>query len=60
MTINIRRIPAPNTLIIFESSARHLSFTRAAAELAMTPAAVSKQVQQLEARLHVKIGRAHV
>ncbi len=55
MTINIRRIPAPNTLIIFESSARHLSFTRAAAELAMTPAAVSKQVQQLEARLHVRL-----
>lgn len=55
MTINIRRIPAPNTLIIFEASARHLSFTRAAAELCLTPAAVSKQVQQLESRLHVPL-----
>ncbi len=32
----------------FESAARHLSFTRAAAELCVTQAAVSHQVRQLE------------
>lgn len=55
MTININRIPAPNTLIVFEASARHLSFTKAAAELSMTQAAVSKQVIQLEERLRVQL-----
>lgn len=35
----------------FESSARHLSFTRAAEELNLTQSAVSKQVAQLEAIL---------
>lgn len=55
MTININRIPAPNTLIVFEASARHLSFTKAAAELNMTQAAVSKQMIQLEERLRVPL-----
>lgn len=55
MTININRIPAPNTLIVFEASARHLSFTKAAAELNMTQAAVSKQIIQLEERLRVQL-----
>src|SRR5258708_1502284 len=35
-------------LRVFESAARHLSLTRAAAELHLTPPAVSIQVRQLE------------
>jgi LysR family transcriptional regulator of beta-lactamase len=40
-----------NALRAFESSARHLSFTRAALELNVTQAAVSQQVRSLEERL---------
>ncbi|CDY77559.1 D-serine dehydratase transcriptional activator [Caballeronia glathei] len=40
-----------NALRAFESSARHLSFTRAAHELNVTQAAVSQQVRMLEDRL---------
>ena len=60
MTINMNRIPAPNTLIVFEASARHLNFTKAAVELNLTQAAVSKQIIQLEERLRVPLFvRAH-
>jgi LysR family transcriptional regulator, regulator of gene expression of beta-lactamase len=44
------RLPL-NALRAFESSARHLSFTRAALELNVTQAAVSQQVRALEDRL---------
>ena len=37
-----------NALRAFESAARHLSFTRAAAELCVTPTAISHQVRSLE------------
>jgi len=40
-----------NALRAFETSARHLSFTRAASELNVTQAAVSQQVRTLEERL---------
>jgi LysR family transcriptional regulator of beta-lactamase len=40
-----------NALRAFETSARHLSFTRAAQELNVTQAAVSQQVRMLEDRL---------
>jgi LysR family transcriptional regulator of beta-lactamase len=40
-----------NALRAFETSARHLSFTRAAEELHVTQAAVSQQVRLLEERL---------
>ncbi|MET3105619.1 LysR family transcriptional regulator of beta-lactamase [Oxalobacteraceae bacterium GrIS 2.11] len=40
-----------NALRAFESSARHLNFTRAALELNVTQAAVSQQVRMLEERL---------
>lgn len=43
-----RRLPPLNSLRAFEAAARHLSFTRAAAELNVTPAAVSHQVKGLE------------
>lgn len=44
-----------NALRAFEASARHLSFTRAAAELYVTQAAISHQVKGLEARLGVRL-----
>jgi LysR family glycine cleavage system transcriptional activator len=43
-----RRLPPLNTLRVFESAARRLSFTRAAEELHVTQAAVSHQVKALE------------
>lgn len=43
-----RRIPPLNGLRAFEATARHLSFTKAAEELHVTPAAVSQQVKALE------------
>lgn len=43
-----RRIYPLNALRAFEASARHLSFVKAAAELSVTPAAVSHQVKRLE------------
>jgi LysR family transcriptional regulator, glycine cleavage system transcriptional activator len=44
-------LPPLNALRTFEAAARHLSFTRAAAELSVTQAAVSHQVKTLEAFL---------
>lgn len=42
------RLPALNALRAFEAAARHLSFTRAAEELSVTPGAISQQIRQLE------------
>ena len=44
-------------LRVFASASRHLSFTRAAAELCVTQAAVSHQIRGLEARLGVALFR---
>ena len=41
-------LPSLNALAAFEAAARHLSLTRAAGELNVTPGAVSKQVKTLE------------
>lgn len=50
------RHPAPlNALRAFEAAARQLSFQAAAAELFVTPAAVSHQVKRLEAYLDVEL-----
>ena len=38
------RLPALNALRAFEAAARHLSFTRAAEELNVTPGAISQQI----------------
>jgi LysR family glycine cleavage system transcriptional activator len=46
-----RRLPPLNALRAFEVTGRHGSFTRAAEELYVTPAAVSQQVRLLEAIL---------
>ncbi|NIA68073.1 LysR family transcriptional regulator [Pelagibius litoralis] len=46
-----KRLPPANSLITFEASARHLNFTHAAAELLVTQAAVSRQIQLLEDNL---------
>jgi LysR family transcriptional regulator, glycine cleavage system transcriptional activator len=43
-----RRLPPLNALRAFEVASRHLSFTKAADELAVTQAAVSYQIRQLE------------
>lgn len=43
-----RKLPPLNSLRAFEAAARHLSFTRAAAELFVTQAAISHQVKGLE------------
>ena len=45
------RLPSLNALRAFEAVARHLSISRAADELNVTPAAVSQQVKALEADL---------
>ncbi|MCP1131654.1 LysR family transcriptional regulator, partial [Robbsia andropogonis] len=37
-----------NGLRVLDAAARHLSFTRAADELAVTPAAVGQQIRALE------------
>jgi LysR family glycine cleavage system transcriptional activator len=52
-----RRLPSLNALRAFEAAGRHLSFTRAAEELHVTPAAISHQVKALEAHLGVQLFR---
>ena len=48
-----RPLPPLNALKAFEAAGRHLSFTKAAAELNVTPAAIGHQVKALEALLGV-------
>ncbi len=45
------RLPPLPAIRVFEAAARHLSFTKAAAELGMTQAAVSYQIRLLEDRV---------
>lgn len=45
------RLPPLNALRAFEAAARHLSFTKAAAELHVTQAAISHQIKTLEDHL---------
>ena len=52
-----RPLPPLTALRAFESAGRHLSFTKAAAELNVTPAAVSHQVKALEELLEVPLFR---
>jgi len=50
-----RRLPPLNGLRAFEAAARYLSFTKAAEELSVTPAAVSQQVKALEEYFGVQL-----
>lgn len=53
--MDARRLPPLTALQAFEAAARHLSFKRAAAELSLTPTAISHQVRRLEERLGVRL-----
>ncbi len=52
-----RPLPPLNALRAFEAAGRHLSFTKAAAELNVTPGAISHQVKALEELLKVPLFR---
>jgi LysR family transcriptional regulator, glycine cleavage system transcriptional activator len=52
-----RLLPSLNALRAFEAAARHLSFTRAAAELSVTQTAISHQIKGLEEQLGVQLFR---
>ena len=52
-----QRLPSLNALRAFEAASRHLSLTKAARELNVTPAAVSHQIKALEADLGCKLLR---
>ena len=47
----MRRLPSLHALRAFEAAARHMRFTQAAAELHVTPGAISQQVRALELEL---------
>jgi LysR family glycine cleavage system transcriptional activator len=51
----LRRLPPLNALRSYEAAARHLSFTKAAGELRVTPAAVSHQVKMLEDHIGISL-----
>jgi len=55
MERKLSRLPPLNALRAFVAAAKALSFTRAADELAVTPAAVSQQVKLLEQQLGVTL-----
>ncbi|MEM1046076.1 MAG: LysR substrate-binding domain-containing protein [Pseudomonadota bacterium] len=51
----IRRIQSPSALFAFEAAARHLSFTRAAAELNVSQPAISLSVKKIETALGAQL-----
>jgi DNA-binding transcriptional LysR family regulator len=53
----MHNLPSLDPLKGFEAAARHLSFTKAAAELFLTQSAISRQIQTLEDQLGVKLFR---
>lgn len=55
-----RRLPPLAALRAFEAAARHLSFRRAADELAVTPTAISHQIRLLEETLGQALFARHV
>lgn len=55
----MRALPPLNAVRAFEAAARHESFAKAAAELCVTPAAVSQQVKVLEQWLDLQLFERH-
>jgi len=53
----MRQLPPLNALRAFEAAARHMSFSKAAEELNVTPAAISQQIRALEDIAGVKLFR---
>ena len=51
------RFPSLSALRAFEAAARHLSFTKAAAEVCITQGAISYQIRSLEHELGVALFR---
>lgn len=51
----IEYFPGLRALRAFEAAARHLSFTRAAAEINVTPAAISHQIKELEDQIGTEL-----
>lgn len=50
-----QRLPAQQSIRVFEAAARHMSFTQAGLELSITQSGVSKQIKGLEAFLGVSL-----
>lgn len=50
-----RRLPPLTALPAFDAAARHLSFTKAAAELHVTHGAVSRAIRNIEERLGIRL-----
>ncbi|MAI90760.1 transcriptional regulator GcvA [Ponticaulis sp.] len=57
MPENKDRLPPLNALKAFEAAARHLSFTKAADELDVTPGAISQQIRLMEEYTNVPLFR---
>lgn len=51
----MNNIPAPQDLLVFTAVARFGNFKRAANELGMSPAFISKRIRLLESMLHLKL-----
>ncbi|MGF7161477.1 DNA-binding transcriptional LysR family regulator [Rhodoligotrophos appendicifer] len=50
-----RLLPSPNAIFVFEATARHLSFSRAAEEFNVTQSAISRMIARLETHLGTKL-----
>ena len=57
MRISLSRLPPLNSLRAFVVAAKHMSFSKAAGELHVTPAAISQQIKQLEDQLGCELFR---
>ena len=53
--MSLAKLPPLNSLKVFDAVVRHMSFSQAAAELYVTPAALSYQIKQLEEFLGVRL-----
>lgn len=49
------RFPGLRSLRTFDAAAKHMSFTRAAADMGVTPAAISHQIKEMEDRIGVAL-----